>query len=356
MEELIKLTRELTNAFGPSGFEDDVLKIIKNYVGADNCDIDSINNLYIGLKNIDENKPTILLDCHTDEVGFMVESINQTGTINFLPLGGWFDGTLPSSPVIIKNFNGDLIKGIISSKPVHFMSPEERNKVLKISELVIDIGTSSYEETVERGIEVGNPIVPDSEFLIDNKNKVVRAKALDNRLGCVTSIYVYNSLKDKLKELPFNLVVSCSAQEEVGCRGAEVSSKKINPDFVFVYEASPADDSFKSANLAKGKLGHGLQFRVIDGTMISNPRMLSYFKKLATEKNISYQIIARSGGGTNASRYHLSAKATPTLVMGAPSRYIHTHYSYASLYDLKSMIDLSLVFLENFNKIVLEQF
>lgn len=84
MDEILKLTEKLTNAFGPSGFEDEVIEIIKDYVGAENCEVDGINNLYIGLKDVDNSKPTIVLDGHSDEVGFIVESINPSGTINFL--------------------------------------------------------------------------------------------------------------------------------------------------------------------------------------------------------------------------------------------------------------------------------
>lgn len=83
MEEILQLTEELTNAFGPSGFWRWCYWYIKNYVGAENCERDSINNLYIGLNDIDPNKPTIVLDGHSDEVGFMVESVNPNGSINF---------------------------------------------------------------------------------------------------------------------------------------------------------------------------------------------------------------------------------------------------------------------------------
>lgn len=350
MEELIKLAREFTNLFGPSGFEDDVISRAIDYVGAEHCTVDPINNVYLGLNLVDENKKTILLDCHSDEVGFIVESINPTGTINFLPLGGWYDATLPSSAVNIKSRNGKLIKGVISSKPVHFMTPEERTRPIKMSELVIDIGTSSYEETSQRGIDVGCPIAPDVSFIIDEENGIMRSKAFDDRLGLVASIYLFKKYLKKIGELNFNLVVSISSQEELGLRGAMVASQKINPDFVIAFEASPADDSFRSGNLAKGKLSKGVQLRVIDGSMLSNPRMIEYARSLATKNNIDYQIIARSSGGTNAGKFHLSSKATPSLVLGVPSRYIHTHYSYASSKDLKSMVDLASVIIEDLNE------
>lgn len=110
------------------------------------------------------------MDCHSDEVGFMIEHINDNGSLRFLPLGGWHIGNIPAMSVIIKNSQGEYIPGVVASKPPHFMTEEERSRLPKLSELSIDIGTSSYEETVNLyGIEIGNPVVPDVNFSYDEK-------------------------------------------------------------------------------------------------------------------------------------------------------------------------------------------
>lgn len=236
MKKLIKMIEELTNTFGASGFEDEVIEKIKKEVNFLSSERDSINNLYIGLEERDTTIPTVALDCHTDEVGFIVENINRNGSISFLTLGGWHVGNVPASAVVIKNNKGEYIKGIVTSKPPHFMTDEEKNRLPKMSELTIDIGTSSYEETVELyGIEVGNPIVPDVSFVYDEKIGIMRAKAFDNRLGCAASIEVLKSVKDK-KIANVNVVGAFASQEEVGLRGAQVAAYRVKPDFAIVFE------------------------------------------------------------------------------------------------------------------------
>lgn len=354
-ERLIKLAEELTNTFGAPGYEDEVIEKIKSHLDFLSLERDSMNNLYAGLEERDANKPTVALDCHTDEVGFMVESINRNGSISFLPLGGWHVGNVPASSVIIKNSKGEKIVGTVTSKPPHFMTDEERNRLPKMSELTIDIGTSSYEETKEiYGIEVGNPVVPDVTFSYDKKIDIMRAKAFDNRLGCVASIEVLNSLKGK--ENKVNIVGAFASQEEVGLRGAQVAAYRVKPDFAIIFEGSPADDSFKDSFSAHGALKKGVQLRVVDGAMISNPRVLKFAKDIADKKGIKYQVIAREKGSTNGGKYHISETGIPVLVLGIPTRYIHTHYSYASIDDLISAIELAKAVIEELDKEIIKSF
>lgn len=351
----LKLIEKLSNGFGPSGFEDDILDILTSEINTISVEKDSINNLYIGLEERKINRPTIALDAHSDEVGFIVESINKNGSLNIIPLGGWYIGNIPSSAVTIKNSNGESIKGVIASKPPHFMTEEELKKLPKFCELTIDIGTSCYEDTTSiYGIEVGNPVVPDSQFIYDKKIQIMRGKALDDRLGCAAVIETLNYFSDK--DLDLNLIGIISSQEEVGARGAKVAINKTKPDFVIAFEGSPADDTFKDNFASRGALGKGVQLRVIDGTMISNPKVINLAKHLAKKHNIDIQIIARDKGGTNGGVYHCSLEGIPTLVLGIPTRYIHSNYSFASINDYKSAIELATKFIQELNFEILSKF
>lgn len=356
MKELINMIGELTNTFGAPGFEDEVMEKIKKEVNFLSAERDSINNLYIGLGEKDSAVPTVALDCHTDEVGFIVENINRNGSISFLTLGGWHVGNVPASAVVIKNNKGEYIKGVVTSKPPHFMTDEEKNRLPKMSELTIDIGTSSYEETVELyGIEVGNPIVPDVSFVYDEKIGIMRAKAFDNRLGCAASIEVLKAVKNNgIKNV--NVVGAFASQEEVGLRGAQVAAYRVKPDFAIVFEGSPADDSFKEGTASHGALKKGVQLRVVDGAMISNPRVLKFARDIADKKGIKYQMIAREKGSTNGGKYHISETGIPVLVLGIPTRYIHTHYSYASIDDLTAAISLAVEVIKELNKDIIKSF
>lgn len=357
MKHILEMAEALTNSFGAPGFEDDVLDKIKFYSGGMKFERDSINNLYIYFKEFDKNKPTILLDCHSDEVGFMVEHIEENGSLKFLPLGGWHIGNIPAMSVLIKNNNSEYIQGVVASKPPHFMTDEEKNRLPKMSELSIDIGTSSYDETVNLyGIEVGNPVIPDVKFSYDEKIGIMRAKAFDNRIGCVAALEVLNRLAESNVEKEFNIVVSVSSQEEVGLRGAQVAAQKFNPKFVIVFEGSPADDSFQNKDKAKGKLKGGVQLRALDASMVSNPRVLEYAKKIAREKNIPFQMIVREKGSTNAGKYHLTGVGIPSLVLGVPTRYAHTSYCYASLLDTEAAINLAVECIKKINEEEIRKF
>lgn len=357
MERIIKMAEAFTNAFGAPGFEDDVLEEIKKYVSKMKWERDSINNLFVYLGEQDEKKPTVLLDCHSDEVGFMVEHINDNGSLRFLPLGGWHVGNLPAMSVVIKNNKGEYIPGVVASKPPHFMTEEERSRLPKLSELSIDIGTNSYEETINLyGIEVGNPVVPEVRFSYDEKISIMRAKAFDNRLGTVAAIEVLKQFQEMKINLDVNLIVSVSSQEEVGLRGAQVAAQRIQPDFVIVFEGSPADDSFQQGREAKGKLRGGVQLRALDAAMISNSRVLEFAKKIAREKEIPFQMIVREKGSTNGGKYHITGKGIPTLVLGIPTRYAHTSYCYASLADTKAAVDLAREVVQELNREKIETF
>lgn len=358
MDNLIKMIEKLTNTFGAPGYEDEVIEVIKKELPFLSSERDSINNLYMGLheKEANTNRPTVALDCHTDEVGFIVENVNKNGSISFLTLGGWHVGNVPASAVLIKNSRGEYVRGIVTSKPPHFMTDEERNRLPKMSELTIDIGTSSYEETTEMyGIEVGNPIVPDVTFVYDEKIEIMRAKAFDNRLGCAASIETLKAVRDEKIE-NVNVVGAFASQEEVGLRGAQVAAYRVKPDFAIVFEGSPADDSFKEGTAAHGALKKGVQLRVVDGAMISNPRVLKFAKDIANKKGIKYQVIAREKGSTNGGKYHISETGIPVLVLGIPTRYIHTHYSYASIDDLKAAISLAVEVIKELNYDIIKSF
>jgi putative aminopeptidase FrvX len=107
-----KLTADITNAFGPSGYEEDVVKVIKQYTGNFNVKVDAMHNVYARLQNPATGKPVVMLDAHSDELGFMVQSISGNGMINFLNLGGWVTTNIPAHQVVIKNSKGELIKGV----------------------------------------------------------------------------------------------------------------------------------------------------------------------------------------------------------------------------------------------------
>lgn len=194
----LKLFQALSDAFGPSGYEEDVLRCAEPYLEGLRYRNDAMNNLYLDLPAQEpDDRPTLLLDAHLDECGMMVQSIEDDGTLKIILLGGFHPTSLPAHSVIIRNRKGEYIRGIIASEPVHFMSEEERkNTKLQIETMKLDVGAVSREEVIESfGIHIGDPIVPDVHFDYDEKHGLCFGKAFDNRVGCAVIIEIMQQLR-----------------------------------------------------------------------------------------------------------------------------------------------------------------
>lgn len=352
----LELIRELSNANGISGFEDEVIDVIRKHTKS-YVDIkeDSLRNLYLHRKRNDTAKPIVMIDGHSDEVGFMVQSIKANGTIKFITSGGWIAQNIPAHRVRIKNSEGKYIIGVVATKPPHFMSEAERNKSLDILDMVIDIGATSREEVLEDfKIEIGAPITPDVEFKYNDINSTIIGKAFDNRLGSGLVIELMKELKDE--ELDVNLVGTISSQEEVGLRGATVTANTVKPDVAIVFEGTPADDTFRDKFEAQSVLKKGPQIRHRDRSMISNPRFTKFARDIAKELNIDFQDAVRLGGGTNGGKIHLSNAGVPTIVIGVPVRYIHTHQGISAIKDYDDTMKWVIEIIKALNKKVIDKF
>lgn len=334
----IQMIQELSNAFGVSGFETDVVEVIKKYLPKSfEAQRDSLNNLIVRKKDFDEKKLRIQLDAHSDEVGFMIQNIHGNGTMSFVTLGGWVENNLPSQRVWIKNNNGDVIEGVIGSKPKHFV--KDKNVSIDLQSLFIDVGASSKEEAIDSfGMAIGLPVVPATTCTYDDARKIFCGKAFDCRIGCAALLGVLEELEDI--ELGVEIVATFSSQEEVGLRGARLSAKKADADVAIVFEGTPADDIYQDI-ASQTKLHYGPMLRHFDNSMITNPRLQRFALDIAKEKGLKAQEAVRTGGGTNGGAIHLSNEGVPTIVLGVPVRYIHSPYGYCTLEDYEATIRLA---------------
>src|SRR5699024_4241921 len=144
----------------------------------------------------DENGPKVMVAGHLDEVGFMVTRIDDKGFIYFQTIGGWWSQVMLAQRVTIMTKKGD-VTGVIGSKPPHILSPEARKKAVDIKEMFIDSCASSKEEASTYGVEPGESVVPYFEFTQLKNEKMLLAKAWDNRIGCAIAIEVLNQLKNE---------------------------------------------------------------------------------------------------------------------------------------------------------------
>ena len=330
-----------SNAFGPSGFEDDVVALARSFApqGA-RVEEDCLRNLYIHRRENTGDRPVLQLDAHSDEVGFMVQAIRPNGTLKFVPLGSWVNSNIPAHKVKVRARDGNLISGVTAAKPPHFMTAEEKAKMPALEEMSIDVGASSPEEARERfGIRVAAPAAPDVAFEYDEKHDLMIGKAFDNRLGCAAIVATLEKIAGE--QLAVDVVGAMAAQEEMGTRGANVTARRVRPDIAIVFEGCPADDTVVEPWLSQTAIHRGPMLRHLDARMITNPRFQRWALDLAQALQIPVQEAVRMGGATNGAPIHLSNQGVPCIVIGFPVRYIHSHYGIASLADFENGVRLA---------------
>lgn len=329
----INRIRAFSQAFGPPGFEDDILALAQQHAPPGyHTQRDSLLNIYLQQPPV-QGLPTLMLDAHSDEVGLMVRAIKNDGTILCTALGGWAASALVAQRMLVQTRGGQRITGVIAAKPPHLGKEEPAT----IDQLVLDVGASSNDEVLALGITPGCPVVPKSDF--EQRGDLLFGKAFDDRLGCAAVLDVLHEMQGKA--LGVNLVGTLSSQEEMGLRGAKVSVNRVQPDVAICLEGAPADDAQGDSQLSQTALGRGPMLRLIDNSMISNPRFIAFVLDIAAQHHIPVQQAIRTGGSTNGGVLHLAQLGVPTIVLACPVRYAHSHNGIAHLQDYRHMVQLT---------------
>jgi len=323
MDKIELLLKELTESDGVAGYEGETRRVIKkHFEPLGEILEDKLGSLICRKKSLVQ-EPKVILVGHMDEIGFMVKLITKEGFVRFTPLGGWWDQVLLGHRVRIRTNKGSIL-GVIGAKPPHLLSEEERKKVCEKKDMYIDIGATSQQEVEDAGVRVGDPVIPVSEFAILPDAKAYMAKALDDRVGCALVITVLQRLTEK--EHPNSVFGVATVQEEVGARGAITSVEVINPDAAIILETDIAGDvpGIKPEESAI-KLGGGPTLVAYDARMIPNLKLRDMVIDVAKKLNIPLQMSAIEGGATDGGPIHLHRVGVPTVVLGVPTRHIHSH-------------------------------
>lgn len=305
-EEMKNEINSLSKAHGVSGFEGDVLDVIKKQIKnySDDINTDTLGNL-VAKKN-GNGKLKVMITAHTDEIGLVVKHIDEKGFIWFETVGGVRPQVLFSRPVIIKTENS-YVNGIVNHiKPGR---PESITEVPTIEDFFIDVGAKNKKEVEEMGIEVGNPVSINYKVLFLGKNKIA-GKALDNR-ACVFMLIQLLKLLKNDNDIP-DIYAVFTSQEEVGCRGAKTSAYNINPDIAIALDLSIANDlPGTPEHKIISEIDKGPVIKVMDLIkrpligIISSPRIVKELKNTAKEANIDYQLEVSAAGSTDAATIHL---------------------------------------------------
>ena len=330
----VDLLNKIATTPGAPGFEkrirDLVIEEVKPLV--DELEFDNMGNVYAIKRGTGSKK--VMVGAHMDEIGFIVTHIDDNGFIRFHTLGGFDPKTLTAQRVIIHG-KKDII-GVMASKPIHVMTPEERNKVAKIKDYFIDTGMKA--EEVKELISVGDAITREREFI--EMGDCVNGKSLDNRLAVFILIETLKKLKGK--EIPYDLYGVFTVQEEVGIRGANVSALRVKPDFGFGLDTTIAFDlPGAAAHEMITKLGEGTAIKIMDASTICDYRMVEFMKNTADKHKIKWQPEILTAGGTDtAGIQRMTEGGSIAGAVSIPTRHLHQVIEMAHKEDIQGSIDL----------------
>jgi putative aminopeptidase FrvX len=356
-DESLELMKEMMDAFGPSGFEREVNSLFKKRVSpyADKVIQDKLGSVGFVAKG-DSDRPKVLITGHTDEVGFIISTVTDEGYLTFNQLGGWFDQVLLGQRVIIRGSKGD-VPGIIASKPPHILTEEERKKVVEKKDMFIDIGATRKQEAEECGIRVGDPVVPYSGFQLIQGGKVAMGKAFDDRIGAFAFAEALKRIKNQKITHPNTVYGVATVQEEVGLRGATTIAHVVDPDIAIILEVDIAGDvpGIKAQD-AQANMGKGPSLITFDAGMIPNQPLKEFVIEVAKQAQIPLQLSQMKGGRTDGAPIHLSRAGCPTVVIGVPTRHIHSHSGLLSLKDTENTVRLLIEVVKRLDEKTVESF
>lgn len=338
MEEFISLLKKLSEARGPSGFEDEVrelvIKEMEPYV--DEVTVDRWGNV-IGVKR-GSSGYRAMVAAHMDEIGLVVDHIDKEGFLRFRPIGGWNEVTLLGQRVWVKTLDGRWVRGVIGVTPPHVTPSGKEREAPEMKDLYIDVGARNREEAEKMGLSVGSVAVLDREFAILNE-RVVTGKAFDDRVGLAVMLYTLRQLGD----LPATLYAVATVQEEVGLRGAQIAAERINPHYAIALDTTiAADVPGVGERLHVTKVGAGPAIKVIDGgrggLFIAHPGLRDHIVRIAREAGIPHQLEVLYGGTTDAMAIAFRREGVPAAAISIPTRYVH---SPVELVDLSDVLNAS---------------
>ena len=351
----LSLIRALSLGFGPSGCEDEIRTMIKNRISsfAGQVYTDPLGNLIVhrAFGEGQENRPRLMLSAHMDEVGFMITEITDEGYLHFDTVGGIDESVLAGRKVTLGD-DAPHVRGVICSKAIHHKSKKERQKAVPIDQLYMDIGASSREEA-ETMVSVGTFGTFDSEFyLFGRDDRMVKSKALDDRMGCAALIELLRSLEEDPIGFDLDLFVCFTVREEIGLSGAQTAATQLKPDFALVLETTAVGDVAETVPAKRvADVGHGGAISLMDRAMIYDRAFVDFL--LATAKNgeIAAQIKRYVSGGNDAGHIHKTGTGVRTAALSVPTRYLHTAACVASLADYEAVRDLAEAAVRNFDKL-----
>ena len=335
--DVVKTLEELTGMYGPSGFEHNVSKRVAELMKplVDEVTTDPLLNVRGVKHSSDPNAPKLLISAHMDEIGFMVTKI-EDGFLRFRTIGGIDPRVLPAREVEV--MTNPPLHGVITSVPPHLQTPDQSKSAFEITQLCIDVGLS--DERAKELIEIGTPVVY-SEKPVVLGGKYFSGKTLDDRACVVMMLRALELVQGK--DLPVELVMQASTQEEIGSKGAQVGSYAEAPTWAIATDVTHAATP-DSPNVTV-KYGKGVP--ICTGPNATR-KLAKRLCAISEEIGVGYQLeVTPSHTGTDAWPMQVAGLGCATGVISLPLRYMHTATEEISLEDLEAGAKLIAAFAQD---------
>jgi putative aminopeptidase FrvX len=320
-----KLLQQLTETFGPSGYEDNVRKLVQAEVKslADEIKVDALGSLIVRKRPSKQTKDTkkIMIAAHMDEIGIIASHIDENGFVRFSNIGGVFGKYVLGGR--IRFLNG--VQGVIG-----YDRFEKIHESPSLDKVYIDVGATSKKDCP---VKVGDVAAFDRPY-VEMGNRLV-AKSMDDRVGVLVAIETLRALKSS----PHDIYFVFTTQEEVGVRGASTSAFGVDPDVGIAIDVTPTADTPNSLKMEMA-LGKGPCVKIQDAGAISDPRVVQWMIRAAEKNKIPYQREVLLFGGTDARAIQVTRAGVPAGCLSIPMRYVHSPSEMVDYTDVQNSVKL----------------
>jgi tetrahedral aminopeptidase len=333
--EAFEFLRTLLETPSPSGFEQRIQDVVRKYVApfADSVSTDVHGNVIVG-RNPDASQ-RVMLAGHCDQIGFLVQYIDEQGFLYVQPIGGWDPMVLIGQKLTVWTNDGPVF-GAIARKPIHLLADDERNKVPKLKDLWLDIGCKSKEDAATL-VKVGDPVTLQLGYA-EMRNRLASSPGMDNKTGLWVAIEALR--RTSPKNLNCALFAVSTVQEEIGLRGATTSTYGVNPHVGIAIDVTHATDCPTIDKKQEGDVALGRGPVIFRGPNM-NPRVVDKLLEAAAAGEVPFQMAA-SGRATpnDANTMQISRGGVATGLVSIPNRYMHSPVEMISLDDIDHAADL----------------
>lgn len=336
-KQSLDFLKALLTTPSPSGFERQGQRVWLDYVKqfADETFTDTYGNAIAVLNP--GGDPKIMIAGHADEIGLMVNTIDERGFIYAKPIGGIDPAVVPGKRLTIHTKNGP-VRGVTGATAIHMRDKEADNKPRQLHEMYIDIGAADR-AAAEKLVRIGDPMTFVDDFEMLNENLAV-ARAFDDRMGTWVAAETLRLARESKQKLKCAIYAASCVQEEIGLRGSHMVTIQVKPDISLVSDVSHATDipGVDSRKFGAYKLGDGPMLAFGGAILLELAEAL---EAIAEKKKIPVQRKALpSGSGTDADSIFKATGGVATGLVSLPLRYMHTTVEMADLRDLEKIPEI----------------